>query len=308
MARKYLFNKDYKFYKGNFHCHSTCSDGVATPEQIKEAYMQKGYSVVAYSDHNVMIPHTELIDENFVAITAGEYNFSDQYSRWPNDGQYHLNFFAKNKDQEGFIPFEMEYSTKNVSKIFDDAHKAGFLCELCHPRWSYNAPRDFVDIENMDAFEIMNGGSERATCDGECEYEYDLFMRYGNKPVTVLGGDDNHGYDDRFWGWTWLSLPELTYDSVINAVEKGECYASWGPEIKEAYVEDNKLYIKTSPCKKIGVLTNTRACATAYASDGENLLTEAVLDLNFDFKYMRVCVVDNANNRAVTKAYLKEEL
>ena len=76
--------------------------------------MQKGYSVVAYSDHNVMIPHTELIDENFVAITAGEYNFSDQYSRWPNDRQYHLNFFAKNKDQEGFIPFEMEYSTKNV--------------------------------------------------------------------------------------------------------------------------------------------------------------------------------------------------
>ena len=37
--RKYLLPNDGSFYKANLHCHSTVSDGVLTPNEIKEKYI-----------------------------------------------------------------------------------------------------------------------------------------------------------------------------------------------------------------------------------------------------------------------------
>ena len=37
------------FYKANLHCHTIHSDGRLTPEEVKKAYMDEGYSVVALS-------------------------------------------------------------------------------------------------------------------------------------------------------------------------------------------------------------------------------------------------------------------
>ena len=72
--RTYLFNPENKFYKANMHSHSTDSDGVFTPAELKEHYMAEGYQIIAYSDHRTLVPHTELSDENFLAITASEFN------------------------------------------------------------------------------------------------------------------------------------------------------------------------------------------------------------------------------------------
>jgi len=43
--KKYLLPESGNFYKANLHCHSTFSDGKHTPEEIKKAYMDKGYSI-----------------------------------------------------------------------------------------------------------------------------------------------------------------------------------------------------------------------------------------------------------------------
>ena len=63
--KKFLIPEEGNFYKANLHCHSTVSDGLWTPEEIKERYMAEGYSVVAYTDHDVLIPHKELTDDSF---------------------------------------------------------------------------------------------------------------------------------------------------------------------------------------------------------------------------------------------------
>ena len=67
--KRYVLPEDGTFYKANLHCHSTCSDGTLTPEEIKEIYKSNGYSVVAYSDHNVLIDHSDLDDEDFLTVT-----------------------------------------------------------------------------------------------------------------------------------------------------------------------------------------------------------------------------------------------
>ena len=60
--KKYLIPENGQFYKANFHCHTTVSDGRLTPEEVKALYKEHGYSVIAFTDHDVYIPHPERND------------------------------------------------------------------------------------------------------------------------------------------------------------------------------------------------------------------------------------------------------
>ena len=64
--KKYLLPRLGKFYKANMHTHTTVSDGKLSPAEAKEAFKSKGYSIVAFTDHEVMVPHPELRDEDFL--------------------------------------------------------------------------------------------------------------------------------------------------------------------------------------------------------------------------------------------------
>ena len=70
--KKYLLPETGNFYKANLHCHTTVSDGKWTPEEVKKNYMAMSYSVIAYTDHDVLIPHPELADENFLPLNSYE--------------------------------------------------------------------------------------------------------------------------------------------------------------------------------------------------------------------------------------------
>lgn len=67
------------------HCHTNLSDGYLSPEQIKEHYKSKGYSVVAYTDHDILIPHDELNDENFLALHGFEMEINE-----PKDASFNF--------------------------------------------------------------------------------------------------------------------------------------------------------------------------------------------------------------------------
>lgn len=70
--KKYLLPETGNFYKANLHCHTTVSDGQWTPEEVKKNYMAMGYSVIAYTDHDVLIPHPELAEEGFLPLNSYE--------------------------------------------------------------------------------------------------------------------------------------------------------------------------------------------------------------------------------------------
>jgi len=41
-------------------------------------YMEQGYSIIAYTDHKILIPHNDLSDENFLALTSYEVSLSEK--------------------------------------------------------------------------------------------------------------------------------------------------------------------------------------------------------------------------------------
>ena len=73
--KKYLLPETGKFYKANLHCHTSMSDAKYTPEEVKQEYMEKGYSIVGYTDHNVLVDRSHLSDENFLALNGFEMDF-----------------------------------------------------------------------------------------------------------------------------------------------------------------------------------------------------------------------------------------
>ena len=320
MARNYILPKDGNFYKANLHCHSTCSDGKFTVEKLKELYKEKGYSIIAFSDHNELIPHNELRDEDFLPITSLEVNFDEPFSREKPEysviSTYHINFFSKDPNRSEFIDFDRVYDLENIKDIIHRANEAGFLVQYNHPRWSYQTVNDFCDLDGLFGFEILNYGCETEMFNGWSEHEYDCYCRSGMR-AAAIATDDNHNlcmdinspYNDSFGGWTMIKAPSLSYDDIMGALERKECYASSGPVIHELYVdaEDGKetIHISCSGVKSLCVITESRHVSMKRANDDSITSHDVTFDLGH--KFYRIECVDSMGRKALTRAFWADE-
>ncbi len=342
--KHYLLPKNGHFYKANLHTHTTCSDGSKTPEEIKEIYKAHGYSVVAYTDHDVMIDHSDLNDENFLAITSHEVetngpSIGGSFTATPC---YHLNFYAPVPDQTDYVCPNPNYAWGNARSIADtqphykgnytrvysmegqnemiaEARAKGYLVSYNHPDWSLQSYPDYIGLEGITAVEVYNTG---CVVGGwvldKGDHALDHFLKAG-KRVYPVATDDNHGNHDMCGGWVRFKAPNLTYDNIFNAYSKGDFYASWGPELESLYLEDGvfKMDFPAVPhLVSAEVHTAVRYCDVRRGRD----MTHAEFDLNgymneikrigfpLDRAYFRVVITDERGNRALTRGYFLDEL
>ncbi|MBP5313107.1 MAG: PHP domain-containing protein [Clostridia bacterium] len=316
-----FFPGDGKFYKANLHCHSTFSDGQLTVSQIKEAYKARGYSAVAFSDHNTLTPHNELTDDGFVALNAVEIDFnqpSDLSIRgWFGVSVYHLNFISEDKDRTSFIPFDRVYGVKEVQKVIDDANAAGFLVSYNHPRWSYQNAADFTPLKGLFGFEVFNTGCEVTMADGYGDYEYEEYCRRGGTACAIACDDNHNGaeldspYSDSFGGWTMIKAEELSYGALYNALKSKNCYASTGAAFKEGCFFRNEkggITVKgqCEPCCEAYALTDARMydVRRSHADD----ISSFEFSIPGDTVWFRLELRDKKGGRAYTRNYLASEL
>ncbi len=310
--RKYLLPADGKPIKANLHCHSTYSDGKYTVEHLKKIYEEKGYGVVAFSDHNRLLPHPELRSDGFVPLTATEIDVNG-----PEERTYHLNFFSADPDRTEFPEIDRIYGVDGVNEIIRRGNEAGFLCQYNHPRWSLQTPEDFTGLRGLWGFEVFNTGCEVSMCDGWGDYEYEVMCRDGKELPVAVATDDNHNwpvepgdagdpYDDSFMGWTTIIAPELSYSAVIDAMKKGNCYATTGPEITGLYVENEKLHVECTPAKAIFIRFERRR--SDYRRSNGRDITGAEFDVSGDYRFFRLEIHDGEGNKAMTRAYSRDEI
>ena len=108
---RYLLPKEGQFYKANLHAHSTLSDGVLTPEDMKRRYKEHGYSILAITDHEFIYDHSAMTEPDFLMINGYE-----AYVRETSDPTQtrmmktaHLNFIAKTPDVNKHICVDPAY-------------------------------------------------------------------------------------------------------------------------------------------------------------------------------------------------------
>lgn len=339
--RKYLLPESGNYYKANLHCHTTVSDGKLPPEIVKKVYKEKGYSVVAFTDHDIMIPHPELKDEEFLPLSGYEMEFTepprtDGYSKrtchicliaptaedtdqvcWHRE-KYLFGNAPYYKDRAKFddsIPdFEREYSVECVNTAIKTAEEKGYFVTLNHPDWSRELISDLVQYEGMDAMEIANYSCLVGGYGDYVPWLYDEMLRVGKTDLFVIGADDNHNVHplgharfDSCGAWTMINAESLTYENIFASLKKGDFYASRGPEIKELYVEDGKLYVSCSDAFCIKVVCPLRKGRSAYNNAG-GVINSASFPLSREDKYIRVTIVDERGNTADTHYYSVDEL
>jgi hypothetical protein len=327
-----LLPEEGNLYKANMHCHTTVSDGKQTPEEVKQTYLAMGYSAVCYTDHEVLVGHKDLCDENFVALHG--YEIAVKKDLDAHTGLfmpvYHFNLIAK--DQNNFVmPLyfksnpsmagnagklrdAMEYSSTVDTVVYDKAWLSDYLKQIAdggylvtynHPQWSLQGGEDFLGMEGLHAIETMNGGCARVYQDNT-SIHYEQMLRAGMRVVPV-GGDDNHGSEVGL-AWTMIKAPELSYGALIDSYTRGYCYASEGPDFLRLVIEDGKICIKTSPVYRITLLSEGRYFNVAQSDAAD--LTEAVFDYHPECygRYFRFELRDAKGNHAYSSAFYPDEL
>lgn len=338
--RKYLLPEKGNFYKANLHCHTTISDGRKTPEEIKEIYKSLGYSVVAYTDHDVLIPHNNLCDDQFLALNGFEVEINENK---PLAFEYikacHICFIAleqdnlcqpmwhrswylfgnapKYRDQVVFDENEPDYvrefSGEKVSEMMNIGRDKGFFVTYNHPTWSMEDYSDYTRYNGMHAFEMFNGGCIVCGFDDYNPRVYDDLLRAGKK-IYCVGSDDNHNYAelgsrhcDSGISYTVIKAPELQYRTITKALEDGNFYASEGPEIYELWYEDGYVHIRCSDADSIFCMYGIRMGDIVFAENGVPA-TEATFAVPETCGYFRITVKDKYGKVACTNGYFVEDL
>ncbi len=330
-----LIPESGKFYKANLHCHTNISDGHQSPEEVKEFYKANGYSAVCYTDHEVLIPHKDLCDDEFIALHG--YEVAIKKDIYHGTGTfipaYHFNIIAESQDQlrmtrfyktnrsmpgnarewaekyavydENDLTEESIYDKEWISEYLTAVKNAGFLITYNHPQWSLQNAYDYVGLRGLHAVEVINGGC--IALNDNTALHYETMLRSG-MDVVAIGGDDNHGLGERGRAWTMIKAPELTYDALIAAYKKGDCYASEGPEIHSLYIEDGELVIKCSPAQTVTVLSEGRGLEHKYSPEKD--LTEVRFKYrpNVYGRFFRIEVKDEFGKKAFSRGYKTAEI
>ncbi len=318
MKRIYLLPQEGTAYKASLHCHTVLSDGHRTPEEIAEAYREKGYHIVAFSDHRTMIPHPELKTKDFLPLNALEIDvtYKGEHER-SSSPTFHLNLIAEN---EQVAPFEYDrdaanarYGVEVINELIAKANEMGYLVQYNHPRWSLQDLRNFLPLKGLWGFEVFNTGCEREMLNGWADEEFMQMLQYGYYTVPTVGDDNHNRYPfdhprgDSFGGFSVIKAKELTYEAVIEAMKRGDCYATTGPMIHALYVEDGVLHIETDPVCGIFVRTDGRRTAVELAHEDTLTCVDIPLERLMEQKLISVIAVNSRGQKAITRAYLKEE-
>ncbi len=332
--RKYLLPKEGTFYKANLHSHSTVSDGTLSPVEMKNLYKSMGYSVLAFTDHNVMISHQELTEEDFVVLNGYELDISalvpgecnsrktchiclialepDNLKQvcWHREKYLHhnaVNFREQVQFYEEEPDFERVYIPECISEVMRRGREKGFFVTYNHPTWSCETYTQYTAYNYMHAMEICNYASMTG---GVPEYNprvYDDMLRAG-KRIYCIGADDNHNKSGRWdsgGAWTMIKAEKLDYRSITKAMEAGNFYASQGPEIYELWIEDNKVHVETSAAKQIVISYNSRWGNFCKAEEGESICS-VTEEIPAGSVYVRVTVMDDQGRYANSNAYFLE--
>lgn len=274
-----------KWYKANFHTHTTTSDGVLSPKDRVEQYRRGGYDVLALTDHNITNDVKSLTTKKILVVNGMEY-----HPPCPTEKNgYHL---AALGVPEGFSLGRTKEANACIAKV----RKEGGLTVMAHPYWLGHDLSSYKNLRGIDALELFN-----TTCNviaqGCSENEWSYMLNHG-RALPMVGGDDCHGETlDVMDCWTWLKMKTPTVANVLKAIRTGASYASRGPKIHDFRIADGKVHVRCSPVRTIYLIGGPARGNRRQADEGKTI-TSFKAPMSRTWEYVRVKVVDPVGREA----------
>ena len=329
---KYLLPKG-NYYKANLHTHSNISDGKLSPEEVKRHYKERGYQILALTDHNVNIDHSDMTEPDFLMLTGVEVDIAQE----PIRKTVHLCLLSRDPHLQ-WIPFKdpdilphmhayvdlcqcenlpQVYTPEAINRVIAKANEKGFLVTYNHPAWSLEYYEDYSKYEGLWAMEYFNSGSDAIGVDENNGWVFREFANMGKRVLPIMADDAHNVYNSRNGypvlgrAFTMVGAEKLEYGCVMDALARGDLYSSSGPEIHSLTWDQGLLRVTCSPAATIRLIKNSRSFRLAW---GEGI-TEAEFDLRIWYDnakerggwfYLLITAADGTY--AVTKAYKQEDL
>lgn len=292
--KKSYFPEEGLWLKGNLHSHSTVSDGLFTPLEMARMYADHGYAFLSMTDHNVLVPHSELPEEEIILLTGLEHDI--EYSA--DKCTHVVGNCAAGKDKTDYLCKRYFADELTDQRLVDMMRADGQFVSLAHPVWSRMEPEEILGLENIHAIEVFNNGTEHLCHGGNAEIWWDMLLRHGRK-VFATAVDDVHVADDLFGGWIQVKAARRSREAILDAVFNGAYYASTGPVIHDFGLDGQQVYIDCSPCREIHFVTYPPRGKSVFAEEGK-FLTAGTHTLTGRETYVRVVCVDSEGRSAWT--------
>ncbi len=280
-----------KWYKANLHTHTSVSDGILPPRERVAQYRRGGYSVLALTDHWTTQDIDGLSDNQLLVLSGMEFHppCAD-----PPGGWWH------------FVALNVPRSFKLVENIpaevcLRKVRRAGGECFLAHPSWCGQQFHDWAHLKDIVALEVYN-----ATCAvhgrPSSESDWSVALDRGWRLPGVASDDCHHKYDnDVLESWTWLKMPRLSPEAVLDALRTGACYASCGPVIRDFRVVGNTVRLRCSPAAEITFIGPPGLGTRRRAEPGKTI-TSFTFDASgrraWPWRYVRATVTDARGRQA----------
>lgn len=289
------FAQDGQWYKGNLHCHTTCSDGDLPPEIIAGEYARRGYDFLAITDHDRYVEHPAYCGDKLLLIPGFELSAPLNEKKG-----VHLNVYPFGETCDFVSDQRFSVTDPMQTKEFLRRHCKNNLIMLNHPVWSLLDTQDAEDLEGITCMEVLNYASEWLDHLGEASAFWDAMLRQGKRWWGVADDDNHNGYvhvsgwpfelqqTDSFGGWVCVKAAQRTPQAILQAVASGSFYASGGPEIHDFFIEDDWIHITCSPCERI-IFTSEKRQVRRKIGTG---ITEFSAPLKGNEAFVRAVCID----------------
>jgi hypothetical protein len=200
--------------KTNTHTHTTNSDGDSSPSVVVGLYKNKGYNILAITDHGYVTNCTPFTDSSFLCINSEEWTSVKHVVRINVSSAYNNNI-------------------ANLQNAVDDVENNGGVAIAAHPNWSSTiwSVSELTSLQNYTAMEIYNHVIERLTPDPYAVVKWDSVLLTGKKIFGVASDDMHQVNVDLGYGFIKVYMPEFTIQSYLNSMNSGYFYSSQGPNM-----------------------------------------------------------------------------
>jgi predicted metal-dependent phosphoesterase TrpH len=143
--------EEYRWYKGQTHCHTLNSDGDQWPRKVVRWYRDHNYNFLVITDHDY-ITETKYLDtdknDDFILITGEE--VTDEYG----DKPVHLNAIGIKRLVN---PQRGESIIDTLQNNADAIVEAGGIAQVNHPhyQWAFGA-KELAALKGVKLFEVYN--------------------------------------------------------------------------------------------------------------------------------------------------------
>ena len=300
-----------RWYKGNTHTHTLNSDGDSTPDEVTTWYRSHGYQFLVLSDHNVLTNVDGLnavhgASDQFLVIKGEE--VTDRFG----DKPIHINGLDVStlvEPQHGSSVLDV------VQRTVDAIRRADGIPHVNHPNFGWAITADELKAVRDDKlFEVYNGHHAVNNAGGGgvpgMEEVWDRILSSGQL-IYGLADDDAHVFKQPGnpnvpgpgRGWVFVRAERLAPRSIVEALDRGDFYASTGVELSDYRVTDKDITItiKQDSYSKYRVQFIGRNGAIL----SEAISSPAVYEFKGDELYVRAKILESNGRIAWTQPVWK---